>query len=84
MLSLSWAIKDSYIYILAKDNDLSSVEIETISIKDKIIMLIIIFVECAGKIIAWAHITDLFRPWGMIIVFIIEILILPIIFVKVN
>ena len=30
MLSLSWAIKDSYIYILAKNNDLSSVEIETI------------------------------------------------------
>jgi hypothetical protein len=84
MLSLSWAIKDSYIYILAKNNDLSSVEIETILFKDKIFLLLIIFVECAGKIIAWAHISDLFRPWGMIIVFIIEILILPIIFVKVN
>jgi hypothetical protein len=45
-------------------------------------LTIIIFIQCLAKVIAWAHLSCISRPWAMIIVFILEIIIVPLIFSK--
>ena len=53
IISLSLTIRDSYIYIFAKDHDLSNLQLEDIGIGKWALLVIFIFFECSSKLIAW-------------------------------